>query len=38
MPNAREVYRYVHPHGVPSKGKILMVASSPAVIEADWLA
>jgi putative intracellular protease/amidase len=23
--------RYVHPHGAPSKGKILMVASSPAV-------
>ncbi len=26
-----EVNRYVHPHGAPSKGKILMVASSPAV-------
>lgn len=25
------VNRYVHPHGAPSKGKILMIASSPAV-------
>lgn len=26
-----EVNRYVHPHGAPARGKILMVASSPAV-------
>ena len=26
-----ETFKYVHPHGVPSKGKILMVASSPSV-------
>lgn len=26
-----EVKKYVHPHGAPAKGKILMVASSPAV-------
>lgn len=25
------INRYVHPHGAPSKGRILMVASSPAV-------
>lgn len=31
MSNPIEVNRYVHPHGAPSKGKILMVASSPAV-------
>jgi putative intracellular protease/amidase len=31
MPQPIVVYRYVHPHGAPSKGKILMVASSPAV-------
>jgi putative intracellular protease/amidase len=31
MSNAKEVLNYVHPHGAPSKGKILMVASSPAV-------
>ncbi len=28
-----EVKQYVHAHGMPSKGKILMVASSPAVSE-----
>ncbi len=27
---ATERYQYIHPHGAPSKGKILMVASSPA--------
>lgn len=27
----KEELRYVHSHGMPSKGKILMVASSPAV-------
>lgn len=27
----REEQRYVHAHGMPSKGKILMVASSPAI-------
>ncbi|WP_299461668.1 type 1 glutamine amidotransferase domain-containing protein [uncultured Microscilla sp.] len=27
----KEVKNYVHPHGAPHKGKILMVASSPAV-------
>lgn len=27
----KEINRYVHPHGAPAKGKILMVASSPAV-------
>jgi putative intracellular protease/amidase len=27
----KEVQQYVHAHGMPSKGKILMVASSPAV-------
>jgi len=26
-----EVLNYVHPHGAPAKGKILMVASSPAI-------
>lgn len=26
-----ETQRYVHPHGAPSKGKVLMVVSSPAV-------
>ena len=31
MSNPIEVTRYVHPHGAPAKGKILMVASSPAV-------
>lgn len=31
MNNPNEKQRYVHPHGAPSKGKILMVASSPAV-------
>lgn len=31
MPNPTKVYRYVHPHGAPTKGKILMVASSPAI-------
>jgi putative intracellular protease/amidase len=27
----KETVKYVHPHGAPSKGKILMVASSPAI-------
>lgn len=31
MENPVERLSYVHPHGAPSKGKILMVASSPAV-------
>lgn len=31
MANPTERKSYVHPHGVPSKGKILMVASSPSV-------
>lgn len=31
MSNLIEVTRYVHPHGAPAKGKILMVASSPSV-------
>jgi putative intracellular protease/amidase len=31
MANLKEKLSYVHPHGAPSKGKILMVASSPSV-------
>lgn len=31
--NVKEVFSYVHFHGAPSKGKILMVASSPALSE-----
>jgi putative intracellular protease/amidase len=31
MSNPTKVYHYVHPHGAPAKGKILMVASSPAL-------
>lgn len=31
MSNPTIVNRYVHPHGAPAKGKILMVASSPAI-------
>ncbi len=31
MSNPTKVYRYVHPHGAPAKGKILMVASSPTI-------
>lgn len=31
MNNLKERQRYVHPHGTSTKGKILMVASSPAV-------
>ncbi len=31
MPKAIEKQHYVHSHGMPSKGKILMVASSPTV-------
>lgn len=31
MSNPKERMNYVHPHGVPFKGKILMVASSPSV-------
>lgn len=33
MTNPVEEQRYVHAHGMPTKGKILMVASSPAVSE-----
>jgi len=33
MSNPTIVNRYVHPHGAPAKGKILMVASSPAISE-----
>lgn len=29
--NIKEVQHYVHAHGMPQKGKILMVASSPAI-------
>lgn len=31
MSQVKEVQHYVHSHGMPSKGKILMVASSPSV-------
>lgn len=31
MTSIKEQLKYVHPHGVPTKGKILMVASSPSV-------
>lgn len=31
MPNLIEVNRYVHPHGTALRGRILMVASSPAI-------
>lgn len=31
--NVKEEKRYVHVHGMPLKGKILMVASSPAISE-----
>lgn len=31
--SVKEETRYVHAHGMPSKGKILMVVSSPAVSE-----
>lgn len=31
MSNPKETLHYVHPHGTPIKGKILFVASSPAV-------
>jgi putative intracellular protease/amidase len=31
MEHPKERQSYVHPHGVPSKGKILMVASSPSI-------
>jgi hypothetical protein len=30
MDKPKERLSYVHPHGAPSKGKILMVTSSPA--------
>ena len=30
MEKPKERLSYVHPHGAPSKGKILMVASSPS--------
>jgi putative intracellular protease/amidase len=33
MEKIKERLNYVHPHGVPPKGKILMVASSPTVSE-----
>ncbi|MEM9917846.1 MAG: type 1 glutamine amidotransferase domain-containing protein [Bacteroidota bacterium] len=33
MPKIQEVNQYVHTHGMPFKGKILLVASSPAVSE-----
>ncbi len=33
VPELKEEKHYVHAHGFPSKGKILMVASSPAVSE-----
>lgn len=33
MTTVKETKQYVHAHGMPSKGKILMVASSPAVSE-----
>lgn len=37
MGNVKEKQGYVHPHGVPAKGKILMVASSPAVsVQTGW--
>lgn len=37
MKQIKETNRYVHFHGAPSKGKILMVASSPAVsIQTGW--
>ena len=29
----KEINNYVHSHGMPHKGKVLMVASSPAVSE-----
>ena len=31
MSQVKEVQHYVHSHGMPSKGKILMVASSPTI-------
>jgi putative intracellular protease/amidase len=31
MSSIKEIQHYIHPHGAPSKGKILMVASSPSV-------
>lgn len=31
MTHTKEKLAYVHPHGAPAKGKILLVASSPAV-------
>lgn len=31
MESVKEVNQYVHVHGAPNKGKVLMVASSPAV-------
>lgn len=33
MPTIQEEQRYVHAHGMPSKGKILMLASSPNISE-----
>lgn len=33
MKTLSERIKYVHPHGSPTKGKILMVASSPAISE-----
>jgi hypothetical protein len=31
MSEVKEVQHYVHAHGMPIKGKILMVTSSPAI-------
>ncbi|MBW8522994.1 type 1 glutamine amidotransferase domain-containing protein [Chryseobacterium chendengshani] len=37
MRKVKEVHSYVHFHGAPSKGKILMVASSPSVSQqTNW--
>lgn len=33
MESIKEINKYVHAHGMPSKGKILMVTSSPSVSE-----
>jgi len=38
MNNPKEKLSYIHPHGATSKGKILMVASSPSVSkQTGWL-
>lgn len=37
MAQVKEVNKYVHFHGAPVRGKILMVASSPAVsVQTGW--